>query len=89
MALGARPDQIRARFFSLALRLLATGTLLGLCGAWLTGRAMQSILFHVPVVHFTTLAAAVSLISAVALVACLLPAHRASRISPMEALNDS
>ncbi|HEX4166422.1 MAG TPA: ADOP family duplicated permease, partial [Bryobacteraceae bacterium] len=48
MALGARPDQIRARFFSLALRLLATGTLLGLCGAWLTGRAMQSILFHVP-----------------------------------------
>ena len=48
MALGARPEQIRGQFFSLALRLLAGGTILGLIGAWLTGRAMQAVLFHVP-----------------------------------------
>ena len=42
MALGARPEQVRAQFLSLALRLLAAGTVLGLLGAWLTGRAMQS-----------------------------------------------
>jgi hypothetical protein len=39
MALGARPEQIRSQFFSLAFRLLAFGTILGVIGAWLAGRA--------------------------------------------------
>ena len=39
MALGARPGQIRGQFLRLALRLLAAGMLLGMLGAWLTGRA--------------------------------------------------
>jgi predicted permease len=88
MALGARPDQVRAQFLSLALRLLATGTALGLLGAWLTGHAMQTLLFHVPAVHVATLAATAAIMTIVCLVACLLPSHRAARISPMEALTD-
>ena len=48
MALGARPEQVRVQFLSLALRLLAAGTVLGVLGAWLTGRAMQAVLFQVP-----------------------------------------
>ena len=48
MALGARPAQIRNQFLMLAFRLLAYGVVLGGVGAWLTGRAMQSLLFHVP-----------------------------------------
>ncbi len=56
MALGARPEQVRAQFVSLALRLLAAGTLLGLLGAWLTGKAMQAVLFQVPALHVATLA---------------------------------
>ena len=48
VALGARPEQIRGQFLSLALRLLAGGTILGLGGAWMTGQAMQAVLFHVP-----------------------------------------
>jgi hypothetical protein len=51
MALGARPAQVRRQFMSLALRLLAVGISLGMVGAWLTGRAMQSILFEVPALH--------------------------------------
>jgi len=87
MALGARPDQVRRQFLSVALRLLAVAAILGLGGAWLTGRAMQAILFQVPAVHLPTLVATAVIISLVSLVACLLPAHRAARISPTEALN--
>jgi predicted permease len=88
MALGARPDQIRGHFLSLALRLLAAGTILGIFGAWLTGQAMRTLLFHVPPLHIASLAGATVIICVVSLVACLLPSHRASRISPMEALAD-
>jgi ABC-type antimicrobial peptide transport system permease subunit len=88
MALGARPEQIRDQFLSLALRLLVCGTILGLIGAWLTGQAMQTILFHVPALNLRTLASAAGIMGLVSLFACLLPSHRAARISPMEALAD-
>ena len=88
MALGARPGQIRGQFLALALRLLAAGTLLGAMGAWLTGRAMRTLLFQAPAFDVATLAAAAGIIAMVSLVACLLPSQRAARISPMEALAD-
>jgi predicted permease len=88
MALGARPGQIRSQFLALALRLLVAGTMLGTIGAWLTGRAMQTLLFQVPPLHVATVAAAAGIIGAVSLAACLLPSQRATRISPMEALAD-
>ena len=86
MALGARPAQVRRQFVSLALRLLGTGTVLGLLGAWMTGQAMQAILFQVPPLHLATLAGTAAIMGMVSLAACLLPSHRAARISPMEAL---
>jgi predicted lysophospholipase L1 biosynthesis ABC-type transport system permease subunit len=88
MALGARPAQIRRQFVLLALRLLAGGTVLGVIGAWLAGRAMQTVLFHVPALNLITLAGAAGIMAAVSLAACLLPSQRAARISPMEALAD-
>jgi predicted permease len=88
MALGARPEQIRGQFLALGLRLLVVGSILGIIGAWLTGRAMRMLLFQVPPLHVATFAAAAGIIGVVSLVACLLPAHRAARISPMEALAD-
>ena len=88
MALGARPGQIRGQFLALALRLLVAGEILGSVGAWLTGRAMRALLFQVPPLHAATFAAAAGVIAAVSLVACLLPSHRAARISPIEALAD-
>jgi predicted permease len=86
MALGARPEQVRSQFVGVALRLLAAGTTVGLIGAWLTGRAMQAILFQVPALHLATLAATAALLGAVSLAACLVPSQRAARISPLEAL---
>jgi ABC-type antimicrobial peptide transport system permease subunit len=88
MALGARPNQIRDHFLAIALRLLAAGTILGLIGALLTGQAMRTLLFEVPPLHVATLAAAAGVIGVVSLIACVLPAHRATRISPIEALAD-
>jgi ABC-type antimicrobial peptide transport system permease subunit len=86
MALGARPDQIRSQFFFLALRLLGQGVMLGVIGAWLAGRAMQTVLFHVPALNPAILAGAVGVIGIVCLVACLVPSHRAAQISPTKAL---
>jgi predicted permease len=86
MALGARPEQVRRQFVSLALRLLTAGTVLGILGAWLTGRAMQAVLFNVPPLPVTILAGAAIILGGVSLAACLQPAGRAARISPLEAL---
>jgi len=86
MALGAQQGQIRRQFFSLSLRLLAGGTLLGLIGAWQAGRAMRTVLFHVPALDLSVLAGAACVTAVVCLVACLLPSQRAARISPIEAL---
>jgi ABC-type antimicrobial peptide transport system permease subunit len=88
MALGAQPGQIRSQFFSLSLRLLAVGTLLGLLGALLAGRAMQAVLFHVPALNLPILVSAACVTTIVCLAACLLPSQRAARISPMEALTE-
>ena len=79
MALGALPEQIRRQFFSLGVRLLAMGTALGIVGAWISGRAMQSVLFGVPALHMTTLFITAAIMTVVTLVACVLPSHRAAR----------
>lgn len=88
MALGARPEQIRAQLLSLSLRLLAAGTVLGVFGAWLTGRAMQAVLFQVPAFHPAIIAGTAGILGVVSLAACLLPAQRAARISPMVVLSE-
>ena len=86
MALGAQRGQIGAQFLSLGLRLLAAGTVLGLIGAWLAGRAMQSVLFDVPTLHVATLLGTALVLGAVSLIACLIPARRATKVDPMIAL---
>ena len=86
MALGAQREQIGAQFLSLGLRLLVAGTLLGLFGAWLAGKAMQTVLFDVPPLHLAILLGTAVIMSAVSLVACLIPARRATMVDPVEAL---
>lgn len=86
MALGALPGQIGRQFLSLGLRLLLVGAFLGVLGAVLVGRAMQSVLFGVGPLDLATLAGAVLLLGAVSLLACWLPARRAAKIDPMVAL---
>ena len=86
MALGAQRKQIGAQLLSLGLRLLAGGTIFGLVGAWMAGRAMHSVLFEVPTLPIATLLGAAVVVSVVSLIACLIPAHRAARVDPIVAL---
>jgi predicted lysophospholipase L1 biosynthesis ABC-type transport system permease subunit len=86
MALGAQRGQIGSHFLSLGLRLLAAGTILGLIGAWWAGRAMQSVLFDVPALPIATLLGTALVMTAVSLVACLIPTRRATKVDPVVAL---
>lgn len=86
MALGARPAQVRAQFLMMALRIVAVGGAIGLAGAWLAGQAMATMLYDVPAGHLPTLGAAALVLLAVALPASVWPAHRASRVPPIEVM---
>ncbi len=86
MALGALPGQIRNQFLLLALRLLAYGVVLGAAGACLIGRAMQTLLFHVPGCNLAILGGVTGVMGLVSIVACLLPSHRAARTSMVEVI---
>ncbi len=86
MAVGAQRHQIGVQFLSLGLRLLAAGIILGLVGAWLAGKAMQSVLFDVPALHVATFLATALVMTAVSLVACFIPARRATLVDPVQAL---
>ncbi len=88
MALGAQPEQVLAQFLGLGLKLLVAGIALGALGAWGVGRAMQSQLFGLGIVHFGVLSGAAAIMMIVVLAATFLPSHRASRVSPIEALRD-
>jgi len=88
MALGALPGQVLAQFLGLGTKLLAVGVVLGVFGAWGTGVAMQSVLYEVAPFHAGIIAATATVLALVVLCASLLPSHRASRVSPMEALRD-
>ena len=86
MALGAQ----RSRVVSLVLRegtiLAVIGALIGLGGAYLVGRAMQSTLYGVGAMDAGAFGAVAGVLLVAALLACLLPAWRASRVEPVVAL---
>src|SRR5947208_6188008 len=86
MALGAQRHQIGTQFLSLGLRLLAAGTIVGLIGAWLAEKAMRSVLFGLSSFPLAALFGTALVLGAVSLIACLIPARRASNVDPMIAL---
>jgi predicted permease len=86
MALGAHPQQIMGQFLSLGTKLALAGSAIGVVLGWLAGRAMTSMLFGIGPVSIAVFAATGLVLGTVAIVACLLPAIRASRVPPMEAL---
>jgi len=86
MALGARPDQVRRQFVALAVRLIAGGSIVGIAGAWMTGRAMQALLFQVQPLPASIVVLTAAVLATVCLAACMLPSWRAARIAPSSAL---
>jgi putative ABC transport system permease protein len=67
--------------------LVLLGVGLGLAASWLLTRLIETLLFRVSATDPMTFGVISALLIAVALVACYLPARRAARVDPLEALH--
>ena len=86
MALGARRVDVLKLVVRQGMLLTLVGVILGLIGAFALTRVMQSLLFGVTAKDPFTFAAVAGLLSAVAFIACLVPALRATKVDPLVAL---
>ncbi|HZE57130.1 MAG TPA: ABC transporter permease [Chthoniobacterales bacterium] len=86
LALGAMPSQIRLMMLGQGMRLLVAGLIIGFVGAVASSRVIRSVLFGVsandPIIYATV----TLVLIAAAIVACWLPARKASRVNPMVTL---
>jgi hypothetical protein len=85
-ALGAQPGEILRMILRDGFTLVVTGLAIGLAGALVAGRVLQTLLFETPPTDAAKLAAIVALLSFAALAACYIPARRAARIDPVDAM---
>jgi predicted permease len=86
VALGAQTRDVLKLVVGQGMLLAAIGVCTGLLGAVAVTRVMSSLLFGVSTTDPVTFAGITLLLSAVALVACLIPARKATRVDPMVAL---
>jgi putative ABC transport system permease protein len=86
MALGARGLDVLKMVVKQGMLLALIGTGLGLMGAFALTRVMSSMLFGVSATDPVTFIVVPFILAAVALLACFIPARRATRVDPMVAL---
>jgi putative ABC transport system permease protein len=86
MALGAERGDVLGLVLRQGLGLVGVGIAVGLAVAFVLSRFLASLLFEVTATDPVTFAAVPLLLAAVALVACWVPARRATRVDPMVAL---
>ena len=86
LALGAEPRRVAAQIVRQGGVVALTGVAIGLGAAFMGSRLMESLIYGVSSRDPWILAGTTATLLAVALVACWLPARRAARLSPLEAL---
>ena len=86
MALGAERTNIFKLVLSQGMTLMAIGIGIGLIGAVAAGRALMSLLYNVGAIDAGAVMTAVFSLLLVALIACCVPARRATRVDPIVAL---
>lgn len=86
MALGATPGGVVKMILREALRLVLPGLLLGAASVWGATRLLKTLLYGVKPLDPWLCAASLVALACVAMLACVLPARRAARVHPMEAL---
>jgi ABC-type antimicrobial peptide transport system permease subunit len=86
MAIGARPAEVRRMVLREGTRLTAVALAVGIAGAFGITRFLASVLIDVRPDDPLSFAAAFVLLAGAALFACWLPARRAARVNPVEAL---
>ena len=85
-ALGASPERLRRLVLFQGLRLAVVGVVIGVAGAVALGRVIEAQLYGVSPVDPFTLIGGAAIFLAVAVLASLLPAVRAARTAPVDAL---
>jgi putative ABC transport system permease protein len=88
MALGAKRSAIVGLVIRQGIELTIAGIVVGLMGAALLTRVMDSLLFGVSTTDLTTFSIVPIVLATIALVACYLPARRATLVDPVIALRD-
>jgi predicted permease len=86
IALGETAGTLQTRILMQTLKLAVGGMVLGLMASWALGRVLQNLLFGVTFSDPVTFVAALALLTLMAALAGYLPARRAARVDPMEAL---
>jgi predicted permease len=88
MALGAQRSTILGMIMRQGLELTVAGVVIGVAGALLLTRVMATLLFGVNATDAVTFSAVPVILGLVALLACYLPAWRATRVDPVIALRE-
>ena len=86
MALGAQAADVRRMVVTQGGRIALVGVVIGLVAAVLSARSLESLLFEVQARDPLVFAAVAVVMMGVALLACYLPARRASAVDPVEAI---
>jgi predicted permease len=86
MALGAEPNQVLLQTLWQGGRLIAVGLVVGIVGAVLLGRLVANLLYGVTPTDPGVFALVIALLGTVAVVACVIPSHRATRVSAVTSL---
>ncbi|HEU0105497.1 MAG TPA: ABC transporter permease [Vicinamibacteria bacterium] len=86
LALGANASQVKSMVVAQGLRLAVVGVVIGMASALALTRFIASVLYGVEAQDPMVFAAAPAILTLVALLAVWIPARRASRVSPIEAL---
>jgi putative ABC transport system permease protein len=86
MALGAQTSDVLRMIVVQGLKLIFIGLAIGVAGAFALTRLMSSLLYGISTTDPLTFAGVAVLLALVALFACYIPARRATRVDPMEAL---
>jgi putative ABC transport system permease protein len=89
LALGASEDSVRRMVVGSGARLVAAGVLIGVPFALALSRTLASLLFETSAADPATIAGVVGALGGVAVAASWVPAWRASRVAPVEALRGS
>jgi putative ABC transport system permease protein len=86
MALGAQTGNVMKMVIGNGMKMAVLGIVIGLGGAFAITRVMQNLLFGVSATDLLTFVSVPVILIGVALVACFIPALRATKVDPMIAL---